>query len=44
VEAFHALKKAHVICALREGSIRLSPHCYNTAEELEKVAAILVGQ
>lgn len=44
VEAFHALKKAHVIGALREGSIRLSPHCYNTVEELEKVAAMLVGQ
>lgn len=43
-EAYHALKKARVICALREGTIRLSPHCYNTVEEIEKVAALLVGE
>jgi cysteine desulfurase/selenocysteine lyase len=43
-EAYHALKKAHVVCALREGTIRLSPHCYNTVEEVEKVAGILTGQ
>ncbi len=43
-EVYHALKKAHVVCALREGTIRLSPHCYNTVEEIEKVAALLVGE
>lgn len=43
-ETYHALKKAHVVCALREGTIRLSPHCYNTVEEIEKVAGILMGQ
>lgn len=43
-EAYHALKKARVICALREGTIRLSPHCYNTVDEIEKVAGILAGQ
>ncbi|MBI3081909.1 MAG: aminotransferase class V-fold PLP-dependent enzyme [Gemmatimonadetes bacterium] len=43
-EGYHALKKAHVVCALREGTIRLSPHCYNTVEEIEKVAGILVGE
>ena len=43
-EGYHALKKAHVVCALREGTIRLSPHCYNTIEEIEKVAGILVGE
>lgn len=43
-EGYHALKKAHVVCALREGVIRLSPHCYNTIEEIEKVAGILVGE
>jgi len=42
-ETYHALKKAHVVCALREGTIRLSPHCYNTVEEIEKVAGILTG-
>ena len=43
-EVYHALKKAHVVCALREGTIRLSPHCYNTVEEIERVAGILTGQ
>ena len=43
-ETFHALKKCSVICALREGRIRLSPHCYNTVEEVEKVVAILTGR
>jgi selenocysteine lyase/cysteine desulfurase len=43
-ESFHALKKARVVCALREGTIRLSPHCYNTVEETEKVVGVLVGE
>lgn len=43
-EGYHALKKAHVVCALREGTIRLAPHCYNTIEEIEKVAGILLGE
>ncbi len=25
-------------CSFREGAIRLAPHCYNTLQELEKVA------
>ncbi len=41
VESYHALKKEGVVCALREGAIRLSPHCYNTVDEIEKVAGIL---
>ena len=41
VEAYHAMKRAHVVCSLREGSIRLSPHCYNTMEEMEKVIEVL---
>jgi selenocysteine lyase/cysteine desulfurase len=43
-ESFHALKKARVVCALREGTIRLSPHCYNTAAEIEKVVGVLLEQ
>jgi len=43
VEAYHAIKRAHVVCSLREGAIRLSPHCYNTMEEMEKVIDILEG-
>jgi selenocysteine lyase/cysteine desulfurase len=35
------LKAAGVICSLREGAIRLSPHCYNTPEEMERVVAVL---
>lgn len=42
-EAFHHLKKNSVVCSLREGMIRLSPHCYNTVEELERVVAVLCG-
>ena len=41
VEAYHALKRARVVCSLREGSIRLSPHCYNTVDEMEKVIEVL---
>jgi selenocysteine lyase/cysteine desulfurase len=37
------LKAARIICSLREGAIRLSPHAYNTVEEMERVAAVLDG-
>jgi cysteine desulfurase / selenocysteine lyase len=40
-ESFRALKAAHIVCSLREGAIRLSPHAYNTLEEMERVADIL---
>ena len=40
-EAHRRLKQAGVICAFREGAIRLSPHCYNTIEEMEKVVEVL---
>jgi selenocysteine lyase/cysteine desulfurase len=40
-EAYHALKRAHVVCSLREGAIRLAPHCYNTVEEIERVLDVL---
>lgn len=42
VAARHAaLKAAGVVCSLREGAIRLSPHLYNTADELARVAELL---
>ena len=41
VEAFHAVKRARIVCALREGAIRLSAHLYNTVEEMEKVLDVL---
>ena len=42
-EAHHRLKVAGVVCAFREGSIRLSPHAYNTPEEMERVVEVLDG-
>jgi len=39
--AFAALEEAGVAASLREGSIRLSPHAYNTVEELARVAEVL---
>ncbi|HVO35615.1 MAG TPA: aminotransferase class V-fold PLP-dependent enzyme [Gemmatimonadales bacterium] len=40
-EAHRRLRQAGVVCALREGAIRLAPHCYNTMEEMEKVVEVL---
>jgi selenocysteine lyase/cysteine desulfurase len=36
-----ALREAGVVASVREGALRLSPHCYNTVEEMERVAAVL---
>jgi selenocysteine lyase/cysteine desulfurase len=41
-ECQEAFAAEGVVVALREGAIRLSPHCYNTPEEMEKAAAILM--
>lgn len=35
------LKEENVICSVREGMIRLSPHFYNNKEDLEKFVEIL---
>jgi len=35
------LSAAHVTHTVREGAIRLSPHCFNTSEEIERVLKIL---
>jgi cysteine desulfurase / selenocysteine lyase len=43
-EAFRRLKAARIICSLREGAIRLSPHGYNTVDEMERVCAVLDGR
>jgi selenocysteine lyase/cysteine desulfurase len=42
-EVHRRLKAARIVCSLREGSIRLSPHCYNTAAEMEQVAQVLAA-
>jgi cysteine desulfurase/selenocysteine lyase len=39
--ASRRLREAGVTHALREGAIRLSPHCYNTHEEVERTLAVL---
>jgi selenocysteine lyase/cysteine desulfurase len=41
--ATRALRAAGVVCVVREGSIRLSPHVFNTVEEIERVVAVLQG-
>jgi cysteine desulfurase / selenocysteine lyase len=42
VQAVHRrLKASRIVCSLREGSIRFSPHCYNTVAEMERVAHVL---
>jgi selenocysteine lyase/cysteine desulfurase len=38
---YRVLKPAGVSCSLREGAIRLSPHWYNTVDDLARVAEIL---
>jgi selenocysteine lyase/cysteine desulfurase len=35
------LSAAGVAHSLREGAIRLSPHCYNTADEVDRALASL---
>ena len=42
--AIHAdLLAGGVTCALREGSVRLAPHFYNTADEIDRVLEIVEG-
>ncbi|HSB54175.1 MAG TPA: aminotransferase class V-fold PLP-dependent enzyme [Gemmatimonadales bacterium] len=36
-----ALRDAKIFCSLREGAIRISPHCYNTLEDIERVIEVL---
>ena len=35
------LRDASIIASLREGSIRLSPHFYNTLEEMQRLVEVL---
>jgi selenocysteine lyase/cysteine desulfurase len=39
--AYATLHRAGVMCALREGSVRIAPHLYNTAEEIATVIEML---
>lgn len=38
---FGRLQEAGVVCSLREGAVRLSPHMYNSEEECGRVLSIL---
>ena len=42
--ATERLTRAQVAHAVREGCIRLSPHCYNTREEVMRALAVMVGE
>ena len=39
--AIPALREAGITASLREGAIRLAPHCYNTLAEMERVTEVL---
>jgi cysteine desulfurase / selenocysteine lyase len=43
-QVFQKLTSAGVVCVLREGAIRLSPHLYNLRSEIEDVIGILSAQ
>ncbi|UCB52774.1 MAG: aminotransferase class V-fold PLP-dependent enzyme [Candidatus Zixiibacteriota bacterium] len=38
---FRKLRKHNIITSLREGAIRVAPHFYNTADEMEKLIQLL---
>ncbi len=40
-ESYRALREARIYCSQREGALRLSPHCYNTVDEMARVTAVL---
>ncbi len=40
---FERLKKNDIFISLRRGHLRLAPHLYNTAEEIDKVLSVLNG-
>lgn len=41
IELYQALKNAGIEVALREGNLRLSPHLYNRAEEIDRALSVL---
>jgi cysteine desulfurase / selenocysteine lyase len=44
VAASEALSEAKIFHSLREGAIRLSPHCFNTGAEMRRALEVLEGQ
>lgn len=43
VETYHRLLEAGVLCSMREGALRFSPHLFNGVGEVEKVAEVVCG-
>jgi cysteine desulfurase/selenocysteine lyase len=43
-EVFRRLKAARIVCSMREGMIRLSPHFYNSLGDMERVVEALEGE
>ncbi|HMS02815.1 MAG TPA: hypothetical protein PKE51_07565, partial [Gemmatimonadaceae bacterium] len=41
--AMRRLKDAGVVCVAREGAVRLSPHGYNTVDDIDRALAALDG-
>jgi selenocysteine lyase/cysteine desulfurase len=41
LKLFHKLQQKNIIVSRRENSIRISPHFYNSAEEIEKLIQVL---
>lgn len=41
---FDGLRSAGVTCAFREGSVRLSPHFYNTSAEIDRVLSLVAAR
>jgi cysteine desulfurase / selenocysteine lyase len=41
--ALARLGELGAVCSIREGGVRLSPHCFNTEEEIDAVVAALGG-
>lgn len=44
VAASQALSEAKIFHSLREGAIRLSPHCFNTSGEMRRALEVLEGE
>jgi selenocysteine lyase/cysteine desulfurase len=40
-ELFDALRAARIVCAVREGGVRLSPHIYNNHDDINAVLSVL---
>jgi selenocysteine lyase/cysteine desulfurase len=39
--SYRALREARIYCSQREGALRISPHCYNTPDEMARLTAVL---